>query len=47
MSQDLTHYVLASANVLVSEDEKDYHEDSALLPNYDFRAFVAPLWDKE
>jgi len=44
VSQGVTHWVLAGKNVQVSEDDKNYGADSSLLPNFDFRAFVAPLW---
>jgi hypothetical protein len=46
VSQDVAHYVIAGQNVSVSEDQKDYADDSSLLTNFDFRAFVAPLWKK-
>jgi hypothetical protein len=45
ISQDVTHCVLAGG-VHVIQDEKAYAEDSPLLPHFDFRAFVAPLWKK-
>ncbi|HEY2081751.1 MAG TPA: hypothetical protein VGI88_03120 [Verrucomicrobiae bacterium] len=47
LSQDVTHYVLAGKNVGVSEDQGNYFDDSPLLPNFDFRALVAPSWKKD
>ena len=46
ISQGVAHCVLAGDGVGVTEDQKDYADDSSLLPNFDFRAFVAPLWKK-
>lgn len=46
-SQGVAHWVIAGKNVSVSEDEKNYGEDSSLLPHFDFCAFVAPLWEKD
>jgi hypothetical protein len=45
-SQGVTHCLLAGDGVRVVEDQQDYSADSSLLPNFDFRAFVAPLWTK-
>jgi len=47
ISQGVIHYVLAAEGVCVAEDEKCYGDNSSLLPNFDFRAFVAPLWKKD
>lgn len=44
VSQGVTHFVLAGKNVLMAEDQNDYGQDSSLMPNHDFHAFVAPLW---
>jgi hypothetical protein len=38
--------VLGGENVSIAEDQREYFEDSQLLTNFDFRAFVAPLWKK-
>ena len=45
ISQDVTHYLLASETVCVAEDEMNYGENSSLLPNFDFKGFTAPLWE--
>jgi hypothetical protein len=42
-SQGVTHSLLASSTCSIAEDEKQYGENSSLLPHYDFRAFTAPL----
>ena len=44
ISQGVTHHVLASEGVSVSEDQGNFFENSPLLPIYDFPALVAPLW---
>ena len=44
ISQGVTHHVLASESVSVSEDQGNIFENSPLLPIYDFPALVAPLW---
>ena len=46
ISQGATHTLLASGTFTVAEDEEAYHADSMLLPNHDFRAFTAPLWQE-
>jgi hypothetical protein len=46
ISEGVTHYVLAGRNVRIAEDQKEFTDDSSLLTNFDFRAFVAPLWKK-
>ena len=43
VSQGVSHCVLAAENVWVAEDQEPYHANSALLPDYDLRAFTAPL----
>lgn len=43
ISQDVTHYLLASETVCVAEDEMNYGENSSLLPNFDFGRFTASL----
>ena len=47
ISQGVIHYVVAAAGVCVAEDQGHYGENSLLLPNLDFRAFMAPLRKKE
>jgi hypothetical protein len=44
ISQGVTHCLLAGNGVHVAEDQLPYSADSSLLPNFDLRAFVAPLW---
>jgi len=44
ISQGVAHWILAGKNVAVAEDQMNYFEDSVLLPNFDFKAFTAPLW---
>lgn len=43
ISQGVTHCVMASESVSVAEDVMNYGDDSSLLPNFDFRGFLAPL----
>lgn len=43
ISQGVTHWVLASQRLSVAEDKGNYGDNSSLLPNLDFRGFVAPL----
>jgi len=43
ISQDISHYLVASKTVCVAEDEMNYGENSSLLPDLDFRSFTAPL----
>ena len=38
-SQDVPHHILASQTFQIAEDDKNYHEGSSLLPNFDFQAF--------
>jgi hypothetical protein len=47
VSQGVAHWVLAGNTVYVAEDEKSFGDDSSLLRNFDFHAFVAPLWKKD
>ncbi len=47
ISQGVTHYLLAGDVVNVAEDQKNYNDDSSLLPHFDFRALIAPLREED
>ena len=34
------HSLIASPTIMVSEDDLQYHENSSLLPDFDFRSFI-------